>query len=277
MVVVESLIPLQATGNRFVVLDAIAGEWPAQESVDEPSAGLARLVESACHDERLAPDGLLILAPATHRGADVRMIVYNRDGGRAESCGNGLRCVAKLARERGYVTNDSFTIETDAGLRRVAVQRHKGDSGEHVHYAQATLGVPQVLALNESLEIDGATLTVCRIDMGNPHCVVFVDDVDTLAVSELGPRIEDHPRFPQGTNVEFVARTEDGVAMRVWERGVGETASCGTGAAAVTVAALCTGRADAPLSIFTRGGVLNVTWEAPGEDVVVGGPVSELV
>ena len=112
--------------------------------------------------------------------------------------------------------------------------------------------------------------------VGNPHCVLFVEDLESTPVEELGPRIEEHPRFPHGTNVEFVANTASGVAMRVWERGVGETASCGTGAAAVAVAALCTGRASAPLSVETGGGILQVAWEAPGEEVVVGGPVGEL-
>ena len=264
MVAVESLIPLQAAGNRFVVLDAISGETPGED------VGL--LAQSACSEHGSPLDGLLILARPNNPYAAVRMIVYNRDGGRAESCGNGLRCVAKLARERGHVNGDAFVVETDSGPRRVIVERQQG----RVIYGKATLGVPQVHALREPLDVEGQVLEVCLVDMGNPHCVVFVDDVDVTPVSELGPRIEEHARFPQGTNVEFVSSIPGGVAMRVWERGVGETASCGTGAAAVAVAALSTGRAEAPLAVHTRGGILQVAWEAPGEEVVVGGPVSEL-
>jgi len=271
MAVAERVVRLQATGNRFALFDAIE---------HEPPADLPALARRVCRAEHVPLDDLLVVA-RSERGADVRMIVYNADGGRPESCGNGLRCVAKLARERGHVRSDELRIETDAGVRRVVVVRE----GERVRWAEAALGVPRVLALDERLLVDGRELACATVSLGNPHCVLFVDEVDDLeglALERLGPLIERHPRFPERTNAEFVVARGRGLAMRVWERGVGETASCGTGAAAVAAVALATGRGRSPLAIETRGGTLSVrqdqerAQQEAGAEIFVGGAVGEL-
>jgi diaminopimelate epimerase len=265
MAVAEHVVRLEATGNRFALLDALE---------HEPPADLPALARRVCRAETAPLDGLLVVG-RSDRGADVRMIVFNADGGRPESCGNGLRCVAKLARERGHVRSDEMRIETDAGLRRVTVSREGG----RVRWAEAALGVPHVMSLDERLLVDGRELSCSTVDLGNPHCVLFVEELaelEALALERLGPQVERHPRFPSGTNVELVVARERGVAMRVWERGVGETASCGTGAAAATAVALATGRGRSPLAVETRGGTLTVRQERAGTEIFVGGAVGEL-
>lgn len=264
MVVAEGLVRLEATGNRFALFDAFEQAPPA-----DPGA-LARRV-CAPAGGRAPLDGLLIVA-RSERGADLRMIVHNADGGRPESCGNGLRCVAKLARERGHVRRDDFRVETDAGTRRVVVELEQG----RVRWAEAALGVPRVEALDERLEADGRLFPASIVSLGNPHCVLFVDELEGLALERLGPLLARHARFPAGTNVEFVLASEGGLAMRVWERGVGETLSCGTGAAAAAAVALVSGRARSPLALATRGGTLRVRWDGPGAEIHVGGAVGEL-
>lgn len=270
MAALDTLVRLHATGNRFAVLDGLREK---NLETHDP----AQLAVYVCSDPELPLDGLLVLE-AAQGGGELRMRVYNRDGSRAEACGNGLRCVAKVAFERGHVKTDGFTVETDAGDRWIVVEEQEGGS---VSYVRASVGVPRNVKLDESLRLDDTELRIACIDMGNPHCVLFVPDLDRAQVESLGPRIERHERFPEGTNVEFVARRGDGLAMRVWERGVGETASCGTGAAAAAVAALGTdflpgGRARRPLAIGVSGGQLEVAWGGPGEEVFVGGSVDEL-
>lgn len=262
MATLEHVVRLAATGNRFAVLDAFDAPPPA-----DPAA----LARSLCADPDGPLDGLLLLTRADDPAAEVRMIVHNADGGRPEACGNGLRCVAKLARERGHVRADAMLVQTDAGVRRVTLERQ----GQRIVAAHAELGRPRVLATAERLSAGARVVEAFLVDLGNPHCVLFVDAAELAAVEELGPALERHPRFPAGTNVELVALGPAGIAMRVWERGVGQTASCGTGAAAAACALIASGRAGSPLSIELPGGRLDVRWDGPQASIVVGGPVGE--
>ncbi len=261
MVALEQPVFLAATGNRFALVDAVESAPPA-----DPGALARRL----CAEPARPLDGLLVVTRAP--GADVRMLVFNADGSRAEACGNGLRCVAKLARERGHAQGDGVLVATDAGARRVRLRREGG----RVTWAEASLGEPRVVALDERIEADGRAHACALVELGNPHCVLFVERLDDGLFERLGPALARHPRFPAGTNVELVAPAPGGLAMRVWERGVGETASCGSGAAAVATAALLTGRARSPLALATRGGPLAVRWDGAGSEVFVGGGVEEL-
>ena len=259
---------LSGAGNAFAVLDA------TRDALSEDPAALA---QALCVDrssplfaaglraglippEGRALDGLLLLLPP-QSGGDCRMVIYNADGSRPAACGNGLRCAARFAREQGLAPSDLVTIETDAGTRCVRLLREGGEPRR----ARATMGTARVLALRERLELDGRSVHATLVDLGNPHCVLFVDDERAVDVAQLGAKLERHPRFPDRTNVEFAARRGGRVALRVWERGVGETAACGTGACATAVAAAAEGLQQLPLEVDLPGGRLAVSWSANGE------------
>ena len=248
-----------AAGNRFAVLDAF------ELLPQEPST----LALEICRRHGL--DGLLIGARPQQGGA-CRMLVYNRDGSRPEACGNGLRAVARWALESGHVGPDhGFVIETDAGPRRVTCFLRRGE----VVAVATELGVPRLVAREERIVCRGGEVTATLVDMGNPHCVVFVPDVARAEVAGVGSELEHHPRFPQRTNVSFVQRAEGRLLVRTWERGVGETAACGTGIGASAVAALTAGLVRAPVEVGTRGGRLAVDWDGQGM-LRLTGPVEAL-
>ena len=248
---------IAATGNRFAVLDGFRAV---------PPEDLGPLAVALCAEHAL--DGVLVVAPARDDG-DCRMLVVNRDGSRAEACGNGLRCVAKLASERGHVAGELLRVETDAGVRRVRVLREGG----RVVAAEAELGRPRLVGRGEELALGDTRHAAWLVDMGNPHCVLFVADVASVALERLGPALERHPRFPARTNVEIVAvRTPARLDVRIHERGVGETASCGTGVGAAAAAALERGLVGSPVTVLTRGGALVVT-RADDGTLLLRGPV----
>jgi diaminopimelate epimerase len=250
-----------AAGNRFAVLDAFEAE------PGEPG----RLARELC--ARAGLDGLLVGA-RPRAGGDCRMLVYNRDGSRAEACGNGLRALARWAVEVAHA-HDALVIETDAGPRRVVCLRAQDEAGEIVA-ARAELGVPQLVARETELEVAGQVLRVTLVDLGNPHCVLFVPALERAEVAELGPAIERHSRFPARINVSFVEVVSPALLrVRTFERGVGETAACGTGAGAAAVAAITRGVARSPLVVETRGGRLEVAWDGAGE-LALTGPVEAL-
>jgi len=245
---------MSGTGNLFGVFDAFAQALPA----DAPE--LARRV-CRSHDPEL--DGLLVVAPS--ESAHCRMVIYNADGSRPESCGNGLRCVARVAVERGYVRGDALTIETDCGVRRARVLR---DSTGKITAATVAMGHGRILASTESIRASWGDIEVTRVDVGNPHCVVFVEDPGATPVDRWGPELERHaPRGGdwKGTNVEFVSALEDHLRMRVWERGVGETAACGTGACAAALAAESRGLVELPIEVVLIGGSLTIARDDSGE------------
>ena len=199
------------------------------------------------------------------------MELYNADGSRPETCGNGLRCVAKLAVDRGHVRGPRFVIEADAGPCKAEVELERGK----VTRARIGMGLPRILEREARLELPGrAPVLATLVDMGNPHCVLFVEDERTAPVATLGPLLERHARFPKGTNVEFLALRSEGAFLRVWERGVGETAACGSGACAAASAAELHGRARLPLALELPGGRLEVS-QIPGGALELAGPVEE--
>ena len=246
-----------AAGNRFAVLDAFE-----REPEDAP-----RRARATCTEHGL--DGLLVAA-RPHAGGDCRMLVFNRDGSRAAACGNGLRCVARFAVELGHA-RDELVIETDSGARRVRCSRR----GAEIVGARADMGVPRLLAFDRRIPCAGRELCATLVDMGNPHCVLFVPDVERAEVATLGPALQSHASFPDGVNVSFVEVGSAGLRVRTWERGVGETAACGTGASASAVAALIASRARSPVAIETRGGNLEVVWDGSGT-LQLAGPVHSL-
>ncbi len=253
---------LSGIGNRFAVLDAVTDPAPR-----DPAALARALCASGGAGPRL--DGLLLVLPA-QAGGDVRMQLYNADGSAAETCGNGLRCVAKFAFERRLVTTRDFVVEDASGLH---VSRVEPASGA-IRSATVSMRRPRILARDERIEIlDGArthSVAGARIDVGNPHFVVLVDDVASAPVTTDGPRLEKHAHFPAGTNVEFVAQRDGRWDVRVWERGVGETEACGSGACAVAAALVDRGLAQLPVDLHLPGGVLGIAENEDGSYALSG-------
>ena len=265
---------MHGCANDYVVVDGIG------ERVPDPAA-LARAV---CDRRRgVGSDGLLLALASQH--ADLRMRMFNPDGSEAEMCGNGLRCLVLFAISRGLVDRGTdLRIETGAGVLGATVHSLDGawasiavDMGAPRldRAAIPMLGAPgEVIA--EGLEVGGRTHTITAVSMGNPHVVVFVEDVDAAPLETLGPALERHAAFPRRTNVEFVqVLSRTAVRQRTWERGVGETLACGTGACAVAVAGVLTGRTEHEVTVHLSGGDLHVRWDEAG-GVRMTGPAVEV-
>jgi diaminopimelate epimerase len=228
-------------------------------------------------------DGLILIRPSQQ--ADARMQMFNADGSEAEMCGNGIRCVAKYVYDHGLCRRDQLRIETGAGVLEVRVETDGGlvrrvqvDMGEPIlEPARIPTTLPGTPVVDSPLEIAGRRLNVTCVSMGNPHCVVFVHEATDELVLGLGPQIETAPCFPARVNVEFVEVIGPGeVRQRTWERGSGETWACGTGASAVCVAGLLTGRTDRRIVNHLRGGDLILQWNAADNHVHMTGPAEEV-
>jgi diaminopimelate epimerase len=263
---------MHGAGNDFVVLDGIAGELP-------PLEPLARRL--ADRHFGVGFDQMLVLRPS--KAADFRMEIYNADGSQAEMCANGIRAFFKFLRDRGYAEADSIRVETLGGIvvpRWVGEDRVTVDMGEPV---LAPAKIPTLLGkgdgpvLDEPLEVGGETLRVSSASMGNPHAVIYVDDIDSAPVEELGPRVETHPAFPNRVNVEFVEPvSRDRLRQRTWERGTGETLACGSGACAVVVVSILRGVVDHGAIVALPGGELSIQWEGAGASVFMTGPAANV-
>lgn len=229
-------------------------------------------------------DGLILILPSDV--ADAQMRMFNADGSESEMCGNGIRCVAKYVYDHGIATTPKLQIETGAGVLSLELKIESGrareitvDMGTPVLEAPS---VPTLLAtsgpvINQELKIGGRTFPVTCLSMGNPHCVVFVDQADDDWVLKIGPQVEQDPRFPKRTNVEFVEVLSRGeVRQRTWERGSGETWACGTGASAVCVAGVLTGRTDETIVNHLIGGDLTLHWDRAANRVLMTGGAEEV-
>jgi len=254
-------VKAHGTGNDFVVVEDLADRYQLTPE----------LVRAVCDRHfGVGADGLIRIAPGAK--APFFMDYRNADGSLAEMCGNGVRVVGKYLGDRGHVSS-SFDLETRAGVKHLEL--HAENSG-CIDKVTVDMGPPAVED-ERTLEVDGQQVTATVLSMGNPHAVVFVDDVDKAPVTSLGPRLETHPAFlPAKTNVEFAQVLDRAtVRQRTWERGVGETLACGTGACAVAVAAQVRGLADRPVVIELRGGRLELDW-SPGGTVQMTGPAREV-
>jgi diaminopimelate epimerase len=256
---------MHGAGNDFVVLDGLRHDLP-------PLEGLATRL--AHRNFGVGFDQLLVVRPSTLQVADFRMEVFNADGSQVEMCANGIRCFFRYLREAGHTAADSLRVETLSG---VVVPRWAGDGRVSVDMGPPILApakVPTTLrasdeeapALDLPLEVAGSTVRVSAVSMGNPHAVVFVDDVDAAPVEELGPRVEHSPAFPNRVNVEFVEVVDRArVRQRTWERGTGETLACGSGACATAVASILLGHVDEAVTVELRGGELEIQWAGRSE------------
>ncbi len=248
---------MHGAGNDYVYVDAFDGAV-----ADGPA--LARRVSD--RHKGIGGDGLILLAPPARGGADVRMIMYNADGSRAQMCGNGIRCLARLARDRGRAASDRVRVETDSGVRTVELlpEGARVDMGVpsfDPRSLPARFDLPRVV--EHPVRVLDRELRITCVSMGNPHVVVFVEGRgEEWDVERYGRALETDARFPERTNVEFVEVIDRAtVRQRTWERGSGETLACGTGACAVCAAGVVTGRTANRITNRLRGGDLVLEWD----------------
>lgn len=266
---------MHGAGNDYVYVDCFHHQVPA-----EPHT-LARQIA----DRRfgVGGDGLILIRPSAV--ADARMQMFNADGSEAEMCGNGIRCVAKYVFDHGICGKESLKIETGAGILSVELETARGrvsrvrvDMGEPILEASR---IPTTFSgarvVNQPLTIAGRTLTVTCVSMGNPHCIAFVPEATDDLVLGLGPQMEVDAHFPARVNVEFVEVLKpDEVRQRTWERGSGETWACGTGASAVCVAGVLSGKTERKIVNHLRGGDLELEWNPADNHVYMTGPAAEV-
>jgi diaminopimelate epimerase len=266
---------MQGAGNDYVYVDCFRQTLPR----DLPA--LARKISDRHFG--VGGDGLILIG-ASER-ADARMRMFNADGSESEMCGNGVRCVAKYVYDHGIAVKPTLTIETGRGIltldveaRGGKVQRVRVDMGEPILQAER---IPTTLPgnppVNAALAVGERSFAVTCVSMGNPHCITYVDEVTDTLVHGIGPQIEHHAAFPRRVNAEFVrVNRPDDVTMRVWERGSGETLACGTGACAVAVAGVLTGRTGRTLTAHLPGGDLELHWSEKDNHVFMTGPAVEV-
>lgn len=251
-------------GNDFVLVD---------RTKEDSSAGLD--VKALCDRHfGIGSDGLIVARPSSV--ADVRMQMFNPDGSEAEMCGNGIRCFAKYLVEKNIVDKKRIPIETGAGVLTVAIDGDNVtvDMGEPILEGERipVLGFDGRRIIDEPITIDGRKYKMTCVSMGNPHCVVFVDDVGSIDVGALGPKFETNEKFPRKINTEFVEVIDRStLRMRVWERGAGITLACGTGACATAVAGVLSGRSNRRVKIILDGGELNLEWREENNRVMMSG------
>ncbi len=272
-----SFTKMHGIGNDYVYVDC------TEKTLVDPAA-----VALAVSPRRtgIGSDGLILICPSSV--ADCRMEMYNADGSRGSMCGNGIRCVGKYVYDHGICRRDTLRVETDAGIKTLRLDAEGGvvvrvhvDMGPPILDGRAIPVDADGRIVDHALtvEADGAaqTYSVTCVSMGNPHCVMFLDEVEGLDLERIGPRFEHHPFFPKRVNTEFVrVLTPSEARMRVWERGSGETAACGTGACAVLVAGVLTGRMQRTGVIHLNGGDLEIRWDETSGSVFMTGGATEV-
>ncbi|MCK8825426.1 diaminopimelate epimerase [Fuchsiella alkaliacetigena] len=264
-------------GNDFIIVNGF------EEDLKQPN----RVAQEVCaRNFGVGADGLVLVLPTEVVEADFRMRIFNPDGSEPEMCGNAIRCFAKYLYERGLTEKKSIKVETLAGIivpeliiedgRVEAVKVDMGPPGLKSSEIPIT-EVDKEQVVQESLTVNGEEYEITAVSMGNPHCVIFVDDVDSFPVAEVGPQIEEHPRFPEKTNVEFIeVLNEQELEMRVWERGAGITLACGTGACASAVAAILNDLTARKVEVHLLGGDLTIEWAEENNRVYMTGPAEEV-
>jgi diaminopimelate epimerase len=259
---------MHGCGNDFIFVDCMKRDIP----------DLAAVAGKLC-DRRfgIGADQLLTVHPSAI--ADFKMEIYNADGSQVEMCGNGIRCFAKYVYEHGLTEKKELAVETLAGIirPRIAGNLIEVDMGEPILEGRKIPVNADGQTVSRPLEVDGKTYTITCVSMGNPHCVVYCEDVDRLQLEKIGPRFEHHAFFPKRVNTEFVkVLSPNEVKMRVWERGAGETWACGTGASAVTVAGVLAGKTNRKLTLHLKGGDLFIEWRESNNRVYMTGGAEEV-
>lgn len=261
---------MHGLGNDYVYVNCF------EEKIDNPPA-VARFVSDRHFG--IGSDGLIMIN--TSKVADFEMEMYNADGSRGEMCGNGIRCVAKYVYDYGLTDKTQISVETLGGIKYLDLTVEDGK----VTLVKVDMGKPELKAelipivsdneqvLDEPIEVDGKEYRMTGVSMGNPHTVIYVDDVKNLDLETIGPKFENHERFPKRINTEFVRCIDrHTVEMRVWERGSGETLACGTGACAVAVASILNNLTDTQVTVKLLGGDLQIEWDKEKDRVFMTGP-----
>ena len=266
-----NFVKLQATGNDFILIDA--------QGLERDWSAVAR--EMCQRHFGVGADGLLLVLHS--EAADLRLRMFNPDGSEAEACGNGLRCFARYAVESGLAGSADFMVETMAGTRAVQTQAEKGiqvamgiptfDPAAIPVVVERQDGLDLTPVVDHSITIGESELRINCVSMGNPHAVSFLSEpITDFPLAEVGPRVEHHPMFPNRVNFEVAnIVSQDKIRARVWERGVGETLSCGSGACAIAVVSRLKELSNNPVEITLPGGTLTVDWNGVGE-VLLSGP-----
>lgn len=263
---------MHGIGNDYVYVNCF------EETVEDPEK--TAIAVSNRHFG-IGSDGLILIKPS--QTADFEMAMYNADGSRGEMCGNGIRCVAKFVYEKGLTDKKEISVETLGGIKYLKLDVRDGV----VESVCVDMGQPELLpdripvkaegekVVAEPIEAAGNEYRMTCVSMGNPHCVIFMDQVDNLAIEQIGPVFENHPRFPKRINTEF-AKVIDRhtIQMRVWERGSGETLACGTGACATAVAAVLNGLTEEEVTVRLSGGDLKIRWDRTADKVYMTGPAT---
>ena len=263
---------MHGAGNDFVVLDGLRDTLPPIEAI------AAQLCDRHLG---IGADQLLVVRPSTN--ADFRMEIWNADGSQVEMCANGIRAFYKYLRDHGHTDRAEIGVETLSGVVRprwAGADRVIVDMGRPI---LAPAKIPTALAagdgpvLDVPLSVAGESLRVSSVSMGNPHAVIYVDDVESAPVERLGRAVEHHAAFPNRVNVEFaLVLDRKRIRQRTWERGAGETLACGSGACAVAVVSMLRGVVDRAVRIELRGGVLEIAWPADDAHVEMTGPAAEV-
>ncbi|GBF32557.1 diaminopimelate epimerase [Desulfocucumis palustris] len=271
-------VKFHGLGNDFVIVDALEESGLPENREELP--GLARDV---CHRRfGVGADGLILIKKSDK--ADIYMQIINSDGSEPEMCGNGIRCVAKYVYDAGIVPRRQIRVETLAGiiLPEIITDDHKAamvkvDMGQPgLERSDIPMLGPAGRVVGEPLEHRGEIFRVTAVSMGNPHCVIFVDDVQAVPLYQLGPELEVHPAFPRKANIEFVQVLNQGeVIMRVWERGAGYTMACGTGACAAGVASCLNGYTGRKVMVHLQAGPLEIEWSV-NNHVYMTGPARKV-
>lgn len=262
---------MHGLGNDFVV---VYGEQELPSNASELAVKLCDRFFG------IGADGLVYILPSAK--ADFTMRIMNSDGSEAEQCGNAIRCVAKYVYDHGLIDRTEMTIETlGAGVQKLRLTVEEGrvasvrvDMGEPIlDGLRVPTTVDQHPVVNHPIEVDGREFRFTAVSMGNPHCVIYVDDAVSFDLGTWGPKLEVHPLFPRKTNVEFATvNSRNQIDMRVWERGAGPTLACGTGACATLVASVLNGSADRSATISLKGGDLFIEWDEHDNHVYMTGP-----
>ena len=258
---------MQGLGNDFVVLDAI------NQDIVLDARAVRRLADRRFG---IGCDQVLVIERPRTPDTDFTYRIFNADGNEVEHCGNGARCFLRFVRDAGLTTKREIRVQTLAGI---IVPRLEEDGQVTVDMGVPVFEPARIPFLAEAradtyaLEVEGDSVTISALSMGNPHAVQVVADVDAAPVLTQGPRIEHHPRFPQRVNAGYMQVLDAGhIRLRVYERGAGETLACGTGACAAVVAGIQRGLLRGPVQVDTRGGALRIAWEGEGRPVVMTGP-----
>jgi diaminopimelate epimerase len=262
---------MHGLGNDFMVVDLVS-----QRARLEPAV----IRQLADRNFGVGFDQLLLVEPPGTPDVDFRYRIFNADGSEVSQCGNGARCFARFVRDRKLTRKDQIRVETGSGIIELNITGNG--------WVTVDMGVPRLepaevpfqagaRALTYTVDVNGQSVELSAVSMGNPHAVILVPDVDTAPVETLGPALESHPRFPERVNVGFLQVVNRGqVRLRVFERGAGETLACGTGACGAVVAGILRGLLDSEVSVRLSGGELTISWAGEGQPVIMTGPTAKV-